>query len=568
MRVLGIHIGHDSSAALVVDGEIVADVAEERFTRTKHYAGLPVKSIGYCLKTGRISIEDVDAVAVPTAGSMPELNYLLTLDGARAEKRATPGRILERARRIMKTSLPHPPLYIKQYLLPACVPVVHVEHHVAHAASAYYTSGTREKQLVVTLDGAGDCYSACIWRGENGKIKPLLKLGTDASIGWFYSNVTEALGWWHGDGEGKTMGLAPYGDYTRCQGVLDHFYPQFSNGNLAEPHDFGQQYYWNEGGALQWHFDEAYEIRALVEKYGHEHIAAEAQRVLEEQVKELVLPWLGREGVDRLSCAGGVFLNVKLNQRIWESGRVQLHHIYPNAGDSGLAVGAALYVYYQAHPDAPIYRLEHLYLGPAYSDEEIEKILKARNLTCRRSENLSVEAARLLAEGKIVAWFQGRMESGPRALGSRSILMSANDPKNKDIINARVKFREPFRPFCPSLLAEHRDTYLRNARDEEFMITSFDVQPEKRDRVPAVVHVDGTLRPQTVRRGVNPRYWELIKHFGDLTGEYLVLNTSFNIMSEPIINTPGEAIRCLYDSGIDALVIGGFVLEKDGRAIE
>ena len=563
MRVLGIHIGHDSSAALVVDGKIIADVAEERFTRTKHYAGLPIKSVTYCLKAGRIAIKDVDAVAVPTAGSMPELNHLLALNGSRAEKRTAAGRVLERARRIMKTALLHPPLYIQQFALPEGTPVVHVEHHLAHAASAYYTSGSAMKQLIVTLDGAGDGHSSCIWRGENGKIEPLLKLGTDASIGWFYSNVTEALGWWHGDGEGKTMGLAPYGDYTHCQGVLDRFYPKFSNGNLVEPHDFGQQYYWNEGGALQWHYDEAYEIRALIEEYGREHIAAETQRMLEEQVKELILPWLEREGLDRLSCAGGVFLNVKLNQRIWETGRLTLHHIFPNAGDGGLAAGAALHVYYQAHPDAPIPKLEHVYLGPEYSDAEIQQILDARNLTYRRTDSPSYEAARMLAQGKIVAWFQERMESGPRALGSRSILMSANDPKNKDIINARVKFREPFRPFCPSLLAEHRDTYLRNARDEEFMITSFDVQPEKRDRVPAVVHVDGTLRPQTVRREVSPGYWEVIKHFGDLTGEYLVLNTSFNIMGEPIINTPGEAIRCLYDSGIDALVMGGFVLEKN-----
>lgn len=562
MKILGIHIGHDSSAALIVDGRIIADVAEERFTRTKHYAGLPIHSIAYCLRAGGITIKDIDAVAVPTAGFMPELNYLLALDGDRREKRTVTGQLLEQARRVLGRSLPHPPLYIKQFPLPAHTPIVHVEHHLAHAASAYYTSGTREKQLIVTLDGAGDGYSSCIWRGKNGKIEPLLKLGTHASLGWFYSNVTEALGWWHGDGEGKTMGLAPFGDYTRCQGALDRFYPKFSNGNLAEPHDFGQAYHWNEGGALQWHYDEAYEIRALIEKYGREHIAAAAQRILEEQVMEFILPWLEREQVDRLSCAGGVFLNVKLNQRIWESGKVKMQHIFPNAGDGGLAAGAALYAYYQANPNAPIHRLEHLYFGPSYSDEEIEKILKARNLTYRRSENPSAEAAQMLANGKIVAWFQGRMESGPRALGNRSILMSANDPKNKDIINARVKFREAFRPFCPSLLEEYREDYLCRSRPEEFMITSFDVRSEKRDKVPAVVHVDGTARPQTVRREVNPDYWELIKRFGDLTGEYLVLNTSFNIKGEPIINKPSEAIRCLYDSGIDALVLGSFVLEK------
>ena len=388
---------------------------------------------------------------------------------------------------------------------------------------------------------------------------------TEASLGWFYGIVTEALGWWHGDGEGKTMGLAPYGDPEKVRGVLDPFYPKFSGGRLVEPHNFGRPYFWNANSAFQWHFDEAQEIQCLIHQYGREHIAAEAQRVLEEQAMGLVMPWLVREKTRRLSCAGGVFLNVKLNQRLWETGKLERHHIYPNAGDAGLAAGAALYAYFEANPDAPIPRLEHLYLGPEYSNDEIGAILDARGLDYRFVEDVSDEGAQLLADGKILAWFQGRMESGPRALGNRSILMSANKPENKDFINARVKFREPFRPFCPSLLFEHRDAYLCNGREEAFMITSFDVQPEKRDKIPAVVHVDGTVRPQTVRREINPRYWDLIRRFGELAGEYLVLNTSFNIRGEPIICHPREAIRCFYDSGIDVLVLANFILEKDKR---
>lgn len=561
MKVLGVHIGHDSSASLVIDGKVVADVAEERFTRTKHYAGLPIKSIDYCLKSQNLSINDIDVIAIPTLSGVPEINYLFDLKGDKLEKHALKT-MLAFAQRIMKKSNPKPPLYIKNFPIKNKTGIMHVEHHLAHAASSYFTSGSKEKQMIVTIDGAGDGYSTCIWKGENGKITPLKKFTTSASIGWFYSNVTEALGWWHGDGEGKTMGLAPYGDFSKIKGVLDKYYPKFSNGEVVESHDFGQPYFWNESGAVQWHFDESIKIQSLIEKYGRENIAAEAQRVLEEQVAEIIYPWMEREKTKNLSCAGGVFLNVKLNQKIWESGRVKNHNIFPNAGDSGLAVGAALYAYYHHNPNAPIHHLDHLYLGPEYTNQEIENVLKLRNLTYSKIDNPSEFAARELADDKIVAWFQGRMESGPRALGNRSILMSANKAENKDIINARVKFREAFRPFCPSLTWEKQEDYLEQNRDENYMITSFTCKENKRDKVPAVVHADHTLRPQTIKKEFNERYWNLINEFGNLTGEYLVLNTSFNIMGEPIINHPREAIRSFYDNGLDVLILGDFVLTK------
>jgi carbamoyltransferase len=564
MNILGIHIGHDSSAALVRDGRIVADVAEERFLRIKHYCGLPVRSLDYCLKSQKLTMADIDIVAVPAACSIPDLNFLLDLKGAKRERTTRKRQALEFVRGIMNKPNLKPPLYVKQFPMHSRTEILHVEHHLAHAASAYYTSGTREKQLIVTIDAAGDGVSVGLWRGENGRIERLQTFPTSGSVGCFYSNVTEALGWWHGDGEGKTMGLAPYGDYSKCQGVLDKFTAKYLKGELVEHHSFGRNYYWNESGAIQWHFDEAYAIRDLIQKHGPEHIAAEAQRVLEEQVKNIILPWMEREETRNLSAAGGVMLNVKLNQRLWESGRIARHHTYPNAGDSGLAAGAALYAYYQANPSAPIHPIENLYWGPEYSSKEIEDALRLRRLEYRRVDDVEVYTAERLAEGKIVGWFHGRMESGPRALGARSILMSANKQENKDIINARVKFREAFRPFCPSLLWEKKDDYLENDRDEFFMITSFTCTPTKRDRVPAVVHADHTLRPQTVKQDFNPRFWNLINEFGKLTGEYLLLNTSFNVMGEPIVNHPHEAIRCFYDNGLDVLVLNNFVLEKTG----
>jgi carbamoyltransferase len=257
-----------------------------------------------------------------------------------------------------------------------------------------------------------------------------------------------------------------------------------------------------------------------------------------------------------------VFLNVKVNQRIWESGKVDRHHIYPNPGDGGLAAGAALYVYHEAHPGTPIASLEHVYLGPEYSNDAIAELLKGRRLKAVLRDDVAQFAALRLAENQTVAWFQGRMETGPRALGSRSILMNPRRAENKDVLNARVKFREAFRPFCPSLPAERAGDYLQRARPEPFMITSFDVRQGKRDAVPAVVHVDGTIRPQTVERSVNSRYWDLIDAFGTLTGEHTVLNTSFNLRGEPIVCHPRDAIRAFYDTGLDCLIIGDHVLTK------
>lgn len=544
------------------DGRVVADVAEERFVRIKHYSGLPVKSIEYCLASQNLTMNDIDAIALPTTGVAPDMNFLFDLKGAKMERPGRKAQAIGYLRRKRGHGEAKPPLYIKNFPAPSRTDIVHVEHHLAHAASAYYTSGTRDKQLIVTVDGTGDGVSIGIWRGENGQITRLDSFPTSASIGWFYSNVTEALGWWHGDGEGKTMGLAPYGDYTKCQGVLDKFYPKFQNGTVSEHHDFGRLGYWFDGGTIHYHLDETVEIRDLIMRFGRENIAAEAQRVLEEQVANIVFPWMEKEKTQNLSTAGGVMLNVKLNQRLWETGRIARHHTYPNPGDSGIAVGAALYAYYQANPSAAINPIHDLYAGPEYTLTEIEDALKLRQVDYTRMDNVEEFAAEQLANDKIVGWFQGRMESGPRALGARSILMSANKAENKDIINSRVKFREAFRPFCPSVLWERKNDYLEKARDEDFMITSFTCKEPKREKVPAVVHADSTLRPQTVKKDVNPRFHGLISEFEKRTGEAMLLNTSFNIMGEPIVNHPREAIRCFYDNGLDVLILGDFVLRK------
>ena len=568
MNILGIACGHDASACLVSDGVIVADAAEERFSRVKHMGGFPAGAIKFCLAAGNITAREIDFVAI--AGrtlpshmlrhfvfSREQTDALLALYPATSDI----GQQLDRG-------LLELPLYYERIdLAPQCR-IACVEHHLAHAAAAHFTRSSRERCVVLTLDGIGGRVSSAIWTGEENEISMVRSWGHEASLGWFYGLVTEALGWHHGDGEGTTMGFAPYGDPEKVGDRLDRFHPVFADGELGRPHKFGQSSWINDRGQVHLHLPEAEDVRRIADAVGAENVAARAQQIVEHQVLHLVQHWTRAVGVRRLACGGGLFLNVKLNQRIWYECDLEEHWVYPNPGDAGLAIGAALQVWHQTAQPKSTIKTETLSYGPQFDNDEIRRILDARGLEYLAIRDPSKVAAKLLAEGQIVAWFQGRMELGPRALGNRSILMAADKPENKDIINSKVKFREGFRPFCPSILAEKRDEYLRDGREEPFMITSFDVKPAKRNKVPAVVHVDGTLRPQTVTQAANPRYHDLIRHFGELTGEYLVLNTSFNIKGEPIVCNPREALRCYYDTGIDALIIGNFLLSKKGFKAE
>jgi len=565
MIVLGIHAGHDSSAAIVKDGKVIADVQEERFNRVKHSNNIPLKSINYCLEACDISnINDVDLIGFSWNSNPKGIDSILGLEKKVSKKESI---AIELAKTFFSKSLGvnrlKLPIYFPDYSLKDKSKFINQEHHLVHAASAYYTRKTNDKCIIFTIDGAGDNVCTGIWLGEANEITPLKKYYTEASIGYAYSIVTEGLRWIHGDGEGKLMGLAPYGDYTKCQGVLDKYFPEFKDDKLIRKSELGNASYWFENGATQFHFDQSYEVEELAKKYGRENIASEAQRKLEENVMNLVFGWAKKMKVKRIACAGGVFLNVKLNQHIWYNREdiIDEVHVYPNPGDSGLAIGAALLAYYR-HEKFDGYHFDNLYLGPEYKNGEIEKLLKIRKLNYEYLENPAKKAAEMLADNKIIAWFQDRMESGPRSLGNRSILMSPLKSENKDIINACVKFREGFRPFCPSLTWERRKDYLVDCKDEYFMITSFDVTEEKREKIPAVVHVDGTMRPQMVTKEANPKFWELINEFGKLTGEYIVLNTSFNVMGEPIINNPKEAIRCLYDTGLDGLFIENYYIHK------
>jgi carbamoyltransferase len=566
MKILGVRHGHDSAAAVIIDGEIIADAAEERFTRVKNDTSFPIHSIEFCLDEAGIGPEDIDCLAMPTKNIQPEFPVFFSMPESAEISSGNPAAGIKTLARKMlsvepKKNLPVLPLYRRMFRLSQSCQVHLCEHHLAHAASACYTSGlNNERSLVVTMDGRGDNVSTGVWLFEDNKIKRLLSYDGSSSIGYFYSNATEGLGWKHGCDEWKVMGLAPYGKAR--PGALRGFYPEFKDGVLITPHEYGEFGRWNDHGSNHYHGRDSFELSEKVKELGREDFAAEVQRVAEEQAMNIIVPWLKKVNTRRICCAGGFFLNVKFNQRLWYTGLLDTHWTYPNPGDAGLAVGAALSAYYSSNPGHAHKPLTNLYFGPGYSSKEIKETLESRGIAFRHTDNPALDAARYIADGYVIGWFQGRMESGPRALGGRSILMSPLKAENKDLINKKIKYREPFRPFCPSILYEKASDYLINPREELFMVTSFDVKENKRNAIPAVVHVDGTVRPQMVKKEVNPLYHELIKAFGDMTGEYVVLNTSFNIKGEPIVCNPREAIKCFYDTGMDVLVMGNYIIEK------
>lgn len=582
MNILGIHRGHDSSVALVKNGEIVFNIEEERLNGIKHCVSLPVKSLETCFAATGLKPTDIDVVTVPELTKIPDIRMLLgnpeteVLDITKDFPKKK-DYVLDVAARNLHHAINSAkifskfsfPLYQKTFPLSPKTKIIQVSHHTSHAAGAYFTSGFHDKKtLVITSDGSGYALSNTLWLGENGKMTPLLKLGIGSSLGFFYGIVTEAMGWAINEGEGKTMGLAPYGDNKKTKGMLDKYSPHFENGELVKSIYFGAPGMWTINGVDHWHYPQSVEIKKMADKYGKENVAAEAQVVLEREMLAFVLPWIKKLGVRHLAASGGVFLNVKMNQRIWESGLLDDFYVFPDAGDGGLAASAALYVNSLKNPKWKGYKtqLDHAYWGTEFKDEEIEKALEIRQLKYKKyksKKELAKDVAKALAKGKIVGWFQGKMESGPRALGNRSILMDPRYAKNKDIINARVKYREPFRPFCPSMTEKGIKKYVVNPTPHpDFMIISFDAVPENAKDIPAVVHVDNTLRVQRINKKENPLYHLIVEEFGKITDVPCVINTSFNIKGQPIVGNPEEAIKCFFDTGLDILAIGSFMLTK------
>jgi carbamoyltransferase len=562
MNILGINWGaHDNAAALLQDGVVIAAAEEERFNRIKHapYA-YPLRAARYCLQEGGLEVGDLDEIVFsfhPAKGLGASFGHAL-----RFFPRGAFFILSELVRRIWYLGSGK---YSEYFLhISPCTRRYWVDHHTAHAASAYFASPF-DRAAILIVDGVGEWAATTFYTAEGQRLKRLHSVSLPHSIGFCYSAFTEYLGFEPFDSEYKVMGLAAYGDSSRYR-------DQFQDVIRLEP---GGRYrlnlpYFNfqyDYGRDRWYGSR------MIEAFGppcpsgelpgnhYADIAASLQERTEEVIFHMA-DWLSQAtGSPNLCLAGGVALNSVANGKLLRRGPFQSVYIQGAANDAGCALGAALYRAHAVH-GLPWQEIRHLNYGPDYTREEIEQTIQASHMPYRSIEDPAETAAQLLAANKIIAWYQGRMEFGPRALGNRSILADPRQADMKDRINAAIKFREPFRPFAPSVLAEHVSDYFADLTDSPFMILVTDVLTEKRTVVPAITHVNGTGRIHTVERNHNPLYWQVIRRFGDLTGVPMVLNTSFNIRGQPIVNTPSEALATFFTSGLDALVIDHFLIEK------
>ena len=590
MNVLGIiavDVGGHPSACVLKDGRLLAFAEEERFVRVKQARGyFPSHSLRFCLDEAGLGLEDIDFIAFGWDATAYRWRFPLflarsfvghRLRGRRSRPRLrVPGRpqfgsaVLSGVRSLVsfqpRTLTESIVLGLRDAGFPdgPIPPVVFVRHHLAHAASAYYCSGFDESAILV-FDGHGEENTTTIFRGEGQHIARLKEINIPHSLGWFYSAFTEFLGWNPNEGEVKLMGLAPFGAPDPEVEKLVRDVLQITE----EGYRIDADYLFYGPRSYGRFFSDA-----IVERLGpprgrgepltdrHRSIARSVQDRLEEVGVHLASIALRVAGSRRLCLAGGVALNCKMNGELHRRGLADEIFVQPLAYDGGVSLGAAQALAAEKGDD-PRFEMDHLFWGPGYGNDEIEAVLRASRARYRRSTRVAEEAARMIADGKIVGWFQGRMEGGPRALGGRSILADPRNPEMKDLVNDRVKFREAWRPFALSILEEHFAEYVKKPAKSPFMIMAFDVADARRSDIPSAMHsADHTTRPQTVSRRTSPLYWELIECFRGITGVPGVLNTSFNVKDEPIVCTPRDALRCFYGTGMDSLVIGDCVLEK------
>ena len=542
MIILGIThpISWNNAACILVDGQLIALVEEERLNRIKHAPRMaPRLAMDYCLKQAGIKLEQVDYIAVGFDSVMRAV-----LGTLRSEERFLSG--LNQAAMWLRDGI----TYEKKLPLEGYdrSRVVFVNHHQAHAASAFYASGFPESNIL-SLDGSGGNESGILGFGQGTKIEIFKTVSNRGSWGLMYEEITEKLGFRRHSGEGKVMGLAAYGTpdpkglpFVNWDGDFPVIDPETRKTfvNAIQPR----------------------KKEDPITDY-HENLAATLQDTLERAGKCMADYLYNKTGIRRLCLAGGTALNCSMNGKLALLPFVDEIFIQPAAYDAGTALGAAMTVYVEKTGNWPDWKMEHAYWGPEFTNEEIEEALKAfSNYPYKKSSNIFSETAQILADGKIVGWFQGRSEVGPRALGNRSILANPSLPEMKDRVNNQVKHRESWRPFAPSVLEERVDRYVANPMPSPFMILAFNALPERQAEIVAAAHVDGTIRPQTVSKATNPRYWQLIKRFEEITGIPAVLNTSFNVDSQPIVNTPEEAIDTFINCGIEVLAIGDFLVWK------
>jgi len=581
MYILGINAYHgDSSACLVKNGRLIAALEEERVRRIKHWAGFPSEAIKFCLEHAGINIGDVDHIAVgrdPKAHLWQRALFVL-------KNRPSPvflwDRLKNQARVRSFDDEIRRTFNLKEGALKARIH--HVEHHQAHFASGFFVSPF-DKAAILSVDGLGDFVSTMFGVGEGNTIKIFEETFFPHSLGFFYTALTQYLGFWKYGDEYKVMGLSAFGKpeflntmrdivKTKNDGSfelnLNYFIHQ--KGEVSMTWDGGEPVISKMfSKKLEEILGPAREKDKPLEKH-HEDIAASIQARYEEVFFYLLGKLAQKTGSENLCLVGGCAQNSLANGKIYANSSFENVYIPPAGHDAGIAIGAAFHVWNQILGNERKFVMSSPFWGPEYDEEYIKsKIVNLKNdreLRVERLEksDLIQKTARLIADGNIVGWFQGRTEWGPRALGNRSILANPCRKDMKEILNLKIKKREPFRPFAPSVLEEVVGEYFQETHPVPFMEKVYMIKPEKRDVIPAITHADGTGRLQTVSKESNPLYYKLIKAFGDITGVPIVLNTSFN-ENEPIVNRPEEAVDCFLRTKMDVLVLGNYIILRNTK---
>ena len=573
MNILGINAYHgDASASVIQNGQLIAAVEEERFTRIKHWAGFPAESIRYCLQVAGIGAADLDHVAVsfnPKANLNRKLLFTL-------QQRPSLSSLLDRFSKQSKSAS------LKQQLAEAChcqpedisAPIHTLEHHTTHLASAFFVSPF-EKAAVLSIDGMGDFVSTLSGAGVGNHLEYSSRTYYPHSVGYLYNAITLYLGFPAYGDEYKVMGLASYGEPEYLEAFRRIIYP------IGDGFELNLDYFTHheQGIAMKWDNGvpnvEPFHSQELEKLLGparqpksevtskHQNIAASVQAVTEEIVFHLLNQLSDRYPSENLCLAGGVAMNSVANGKITQNTPFKHVYIPVGAADNGTSIGAAFFVWNQILKQPRQFVLNHAYWGSEFSDEECLLALQSHDLQPKHLEREALLhlVADALCEGKVVGWFQGRMEFAARALGNRSLLADPRRSDMRDIINLKIKFREKFRPFAPSILEERVGEYFEIDTSVPFMEKVFKVRQEKREQIPAVTHFDRTGRLQSVSRQTNPLYWDLIATFAQRTGIPLLLNTSLN-ENEPIVRTPTEAIQCFLRTQMDALVLGSYYIER------
>lgn len=575
MIILGINAYHaDSSAAIVVDGKILAATEEERFTRVKHWAGFPAQAVLFCLKEAGITLDQVDHIAIgrdPKAKMTKKMMYLMKNPSGGFKT------VINRIQNSKKvSSLENEFAAITGIDANVIKSKIHqIEHHRSHLASAFFASPFNEAALL-SIDGSGDFTTTMIGMGKSNKIEVLDSVDFPVSVGTFYTAFTQLLGFpYYGD-EYKVMGLAPYGEPKYAELLRDVI--QFTDNGLFLWNDkyfrsakdvvvtYGEDHIPHVGTLYTSYMEEKFgKARAKGEELTqyHKDLAASVQRFTEEIIFHIVNHLQKRTGLKNLCVAGGVAQNSVANGKILKNSHFENLYI-PSAGhDAGIAMGCALYLYNQVLDQPRMEAVFSAYTGSRFGNDEIEIYLQSRNIhyTKYSDAELYEKVADRLIDSGVVGWFQGRAEFGPRALGARSILADPRRKDAKDLLNAKIKRRESFRPFAPSILKEYVHEYFELTDEVPFMEKVFPIKKEKHATIPAVTHVDGTGRLQSVDKTVSPKYYGLIDAFRQKTGVPILLNTSFN-ENEPIVNSPAEALDCFLRTQMDMLVLENIVIER------